>query len=87
MVRDNQSEENDNLNKVIHNIEIELVKIYDKKTKGAQIRCREKWVEYGEKNYSYFLGLGHYLQFFLKLFLNAVLEHKQEVLNQHLKEK
>ena len=26
MVRDNQSEENDNLNKVIHNIEIELVK-------------------------------------------------------------
>jgi hypothetical protein len=29
MVRDNQSEENDNINKVIHNIEIELVKIYD----------------------------------------------------------
>jgi hypothetical protein len=35
MVRDNQSEENDNLNKVIHNIEIELVKIYDQKAKGA----------------------------------------------------
>jgi hypothetical protein len=52
-----QSEENDNLNKVIHNIEIELVKIYDQKAKGAQIRCREKWVEYGEKNNSYFLGL------------------------------
>jgi hypothetical protein len=29
-VRDNQSEENDNLNKVIHN-ETELVKIYDQK--------------------------------------------------------
>jgi hypothetical protein len=57
MVRDNQSEENDNLNKVIHNIEIELVKIYDQKAKGAQIRCREKWVEYGGKNNSYFLGL------------------------------
>ena len=42
MVRDNQSEENDNLNKVIHNIEIELVKLYDQKAKGAQIRCREK---------------------------------------------
>jgi hypothetical protein len=27
MVRDNQSEENDNLNKVIHNIETQLVKI------------------------------------------------------------
>ena len=45
-VRDNQSEENDNLNKVIHNIETELVKIYDQKAKGAQIRC-EKWVEFG----------------------------------------
>ena len=55
-VRDNQSEENDNLNKVIHDIETELVKIYDQKAKGAQIRC-EKWVEYGEKNNSYFLGL------------------------------
>ena len=47
-VRDNQSEENDNLNKVIHNIETELVKIYDQKAKGAQIRC-EKWVEFGVK--------------------------------------
>ena len=56
-VRDNQSEENDNLNKVIHNIETELVKIYDQKDNGAQIRCREKWVEYGEKNNSYFLDL------------------------------
>jgi predicted nucleotide-binding protein (sugar kinase/HSP70/actin superfamily) len=37
MVRDNQSEENDNLNKVIHNIEIELVKIYDQKAKGHKL--------------------------------------------------
>ena len=44
-VRDNQSEENDNLNKVIHN-ETELVKIYDQKAKGAQIRC-DKWMEFG----------------------------------------
>ena len=56
-VRDNQSEENDNFNKVIHNIETELVKIYDQRDNGAQIRCREKLVEYGEKNNSYFLGL------------------------------
>jgi hypothetical protein len=27
------------------------------KTKGAQIRSREKWIELGEKNNSYFLGL------------------------------
>jgi hypothetical protein len=32
-VRDNQSEENDNYKKVIHNIETELVKIYDQKAK------------------------------------------------------
>jgi hypothetical protein len=49
MIRDNQSEENDNLNKVIHNIEIELVKIYDQKAKGAHIRCREKWGNIGKK--------------------------------------
>ena len=48
-VRDNQSEKNDNLNKVIHNIETQLVKIYDPKAKGAHIRCREKLVEYGDK--------------------------------------
>jgi hypothetical protein len=35
MVRDNQIEENDNLNKVIHNIE--LVKIYDQKAKGHKL--------------------------------------------------
>ena len=27
------------------------------KAKGAQIRSREKWVEFGEKNNAYFLGL------------------------------
>jgi hypothetical protein len=27
------------------------------KAKGAQIRSREKWIELGEKNNSYFLGL------------------------------
>jgi hypothetical protein len=28
-----------------------------KKAKGAQIRSREKWVEFGEKNNAYFLDL------------------------------
>ena len=27
------------------------------KPKGAQIRSKEKWIELGEKNNSYFLGL------------------------------
>ena len=34
-----------------------MTKIYDQKAKGAQIRSREKWVELGEKNNAYFLGL------------------------------
>jgi hypothetical protein len=32
-------------------------KIYQEKAKGAQVRTREQWVELGEKNNSYFLGL------------------------------
>jgi hypothetical protein len=31
--------------------------MYNQKAKGAQIRSREKWVELGEKNNSYLLGL------------------------------
>jgi hypothetical protein len=35
----------------------ELEQIYEQKAKGGQIRSREKWVEFGEKNNAYFLGL------------------------------
>jgi hypothetical protein len=31
--------------------------MYNQKAKGAHIRSREKWVELGEQNNSYFLGL------------------------------
>ena len=82
MVRDNQSEENDNLNKVIHNIEIELVKIYEQKPKGAQIRCREKWVEYGEKNNSYFLGLEKQRQ--IKKAINKLIEENNEIITDQM---
>ena len=41
----------------IKNIENDIQNIYDQKAKGAQVRAREKWVELGEKNNSYFLGL------------------------------
>jgi hypothetical protein len=34
-----------------------LSKIYSDKAKGAQIRSRIKWVEEGEKNTKFFLGL------------------------------
>ena len=75
-VRDNQSEENDNLNKVIHNIETELAKIYDQKAKGAQIRRREKWMEYGENNNSYFLGLEKQRQ--IKKSINKLIDENNE---------
>jgi hypothetical protein len=34
-----------------------LSKLYSDKVKGAQIRSRIKWVEEGEKNTKFFLGL------------------------------
>ena len=71
-VWDNQSEENDNLN----NIETELVKIYDQKAKGAQSRCREKWVEYGGGNNSYFLGLEKQRQ--IKKSINKLIDENNE---------
>ena len=33
-----------------------LDKLYTEKTKGRQIRSRVKWIEEGEKKYSFFLG-------------------------------
>ena len=41
----------------INVIENKLSKIYSDKAKGAQIRSRIKWVEEGEKNTKFFLGL------------------------------
>ena len=34
-----------------------MSKLYSDKVKGAQIRSRIKWVEEGEKNTKFFLGL------------------------------
>ena len=45
------------LDKRINDIEKELEQCYNQKSKGAQIRSRAKWVELGETNNSYFLGL------------------------------
>ena len=52
--RDEQFQENITLNTEIENIQ---TRIYDLKAKGAQISSNEKWIELGEKNNSYFLGL------------------------------
>jgi hypothetical protein len=37
------------LNNEIDKLEKELEQIYEQKAKGAQIRSREKWVEFGEQ--------------------------------------
>ena len=55
--RDEQESESNFLDKDIEELENNITKIYEQKAKGAQIRSREKWVEFGEKNNSYFLGL------------------------------
>ena len=44
-------------NKILNNEIDKLEQIYEQKTKGGQIRSREKWVEIGEKINAYFLGL------------------------------
>jgi septation ring formation regulator EzrA len=54
--RDSLDITDESLDKRINDIEKELEQIYNQKAKGAQIRSREKWVELGEKNNSYFLG-------------------------------
>ena len=41
----------------INKLENKLSNLYEAKTKGAQIRSRIKWVEEGEKNTKFFLGL------------------------------
>ena len=45
------------LEEEINATEIKLEQLYDTKAKGAQIRSRVKWVEEGEKNTKFFLGL------------------------------
>lgn len=43
--------------KKIKTLEVELDSLYHKKAKGAQIRSKIKWIEEGEKNSKYCLGL------------------------------
>ena len=38
-------------------VKLDMDKIYEYEANGAQVRSREKWIEKGEKNTSYFLGL------------------------------
>ena len=54
---DNAIIDNTILNNEIDKLEKQLEQIYEQKAKAAQIRSRVKWVEYGEKNNAYFLGL------------------------------
>ncbi len=48
-----QTEEDDKVK--LHNLKEELDNIYKEKAKGAFIRSRVKWLEFGEKNSTFFL--------------------------------
>ena len=77
----NLSENNDNdcLEREIAEIERQLGEIYDQKAKGAQIRAREQWVEFGEKNNSYFLGLEKKRQ--IKKSINKIVDKEGNIIN------
>ena len=56
-LQDSTSETNEILKTEIITAEKELDSIYDYKAKGVQIRARTEWIEQGEKNTKFFLGL------------------------------
>jgi hypothetical protein len=59
---------------------IELEQIYNQMEKGAQNRLREKWVELGEKNNSYFLGLEKQRQ--VKKSISKLLDENNKVIKE-----
>ena len=77
---DEQLQNNITLNIEIENIQTELESniSYDLKSKGAQIRSSEKWIELREKNNSYFLGLEK--QRHVKKSINKVKNDKNSVI-------
>jgi hypothetical protein len=56
--------------------------MYNQKAKGAQIRSREKWVELGEKNNSYFLGLEKQRQ--VKKSISKLLDENNKVIKEQI---
>jgi hypothetical protein len=68
----------ESLDKRINDIERELEQMYNQKAKGAQIRSREKWVELGEQNNSYLLGLEKQRQD--KKYISKLLDENNKVI-------
>ena len=78
--RDSLDITDESLDKRINDIEKELEQMYNQKAKGAQIRSREKWVELGEKNNSYFLGLEKQRQ--VKKYISKLLDENNKVIKE-----
>ena len=78
--RDSLDNTYESIEKRINVIEKELEQIYNQKAKGAKIRSREKWVELGEKNNSYFLGLEKQRQ--VKKSISKLLDEHNKVIKE-----
>jgi septal ring factor EnvC (AmiA/AmiB activator) len=76
--RDSLDITDESLDKRINDIEKELEQMYKQKAKGAQIRSREKWVELGEQNNSYLLGLEKQRQD--KKYISKLLDENNKVI-------
>ena len=76
--RDSLDITDESLDKRINDIEKELEQMYNQNAKGAQIRSREKWVELGEQNNSYLLGLEKQRQD--KKYISKLLDENNKVI-------
>lgn len=69
-----QTNLNDENNLELHQLQLKLDDLYTEKAKGAFIRSKERWIEDGEKNSSYFLNLEKSRQ--AKKVVNKLLFHR-----------
>lgn len=87
LVKDNNNEE---IQKEIINLKTKIEVISMEKARGAQVRARAKWIQEGEKNTKYFLGLekqraNSNLMTHVKNDNGVIINSQMDVLNEQVK--